>query len=114
MRSQGSPAWAAAFLVAFALVPLGCSRFGETAKPRRRAPHKVFLVGFDGMDPTLARRFMAEGKVPNLSQLARGRDLLAAPDDAAVRVADGVGELRHRRQPGQAGGSFRTMARSGA
>ncbi len=71
MRSQGRAAWAAAVLAGCALVGLGCSRSGETAKPRRRAPHKVFLVGFDGMDPTLARRFMAEGKLPNLSQLAR-------------------------------------------
>jgi predicted AlkP superfamily phosphohydrolase/phosphomutase len=31
----------------------------------------VFLVGFDGIDPTLARQFMAEGKLPNLSRLAR-------------------------------------------
>jgi predicted AlkP superfamily phosphohydrolase/phosphomutase len=58
-------------LAVLALVALGCSRSGETTRPRRRAPHKVFLVGFDGMDPTLARRFMAEGKLPNLSQLAR-------------------------------------------
>jgi hypothetical protein len=30
----------------------------------------VAVLGFDGMDPTLARRFMAEGKLPNLSRLA--------------------------------------------
>ncbi len=71
MRSQGRPARAAAILAVLALVALGCSRSGETPKPRRRAPHKVFLIGFDGMDPTLARRWMAEGKLPNLSQLAR-------------------------------------------
>jgi predicted AlkP superfamily phosphohydrolase/phosphomutase len=54
-----------------ALVALGCSRPGGAPKARRRAPHKVFLIGFDGMDPTLARRWMAEGELPNLSQLAR-------------------------------------------
>ena len=74
MRSQGRPARAVRSLVvlaALALVAPSCSRPGEGSKPRRRAPHKVFLVGFDGMDPTLAQRFMAEGKLPNLSQLAR-------------------------------------------
>jgi predicted AlkP superfamily phosphohydrolase/phosphomutase len=71
MRSQGRSTRAAAVLAGCALIALGCSRTGETVKPRRRAPHKVFLVGFDGMDPTLARRLMAEGKLPNLSQLAR-------------------------------------------
>ena len=71
MRSQGRSTWVAAVLASCALIALGCSRTGETAKLRRRAPHKVFLVGFDGMDPTLARRFMAEGKLPNLSRLAR-------------------------------------------
>jgi predicted AlkP superfamily phosphohydrolase/phosphomutase len=30
----------------------------------------VFIIGFDGMDPTLARRFMDEGKLPNLKKLA--------------------------------------------
>ncbi len=27
-------------------------------------------MGFDGMDPTLARKFMDEGKLPNLKKLA--------------------------------------------
>jgi predicted AlkP superfamily phosphohydrolase/phosphomutase len=30
----------------------------------------VFIMGFDGMDPTLARKFMDEGKLPNLKRLA--------------------------------------------
>ncbi|MEW6366426.1 MAG: alkaline phosphatase family protein [Acidobacteriota bacterium] len=30
---------------------------------------KVFIVGLDGMDPRLADRFMAEGKLPNLSRM---------------------------------------------
>ena len=74
MRSECRPARAAVapiLLAVLALVAVGCSRSGETPKPRRRSPRKVFLVGFDGMDPTLVRRWMAEGKLPNLSQLAR-------------------------------------------
>ena len=39
-------------------------------KPLRRAKQRVFVMGFDGMDPTLTRKFMAEGKLPNLQQLA--------------------------------------------
>jgi hypothetical protein len=30
---------------------------------------RVVIVGFDGMDPELASRFMSEGKLPNLSKL---------------------------------------------
>jgi hypothetical protein len=49
MRSNSRPAPAALVVLAvLALVALGCSRSGETPKPRRRTPHKVFLVGFDG------------------------------------------------------------------
>jgi predicted AlkP superfamily phosphohydrolase/phosphomutase len=31
--------------------------------------NKLVIVGLDGLDPTLAERFMAEGKLPNLSRL---------------------------------------------
>src|SRR5262249_35856225 len=40
------------------------------AKPLRRTKQRVFVMGFDGMDPTLARKFMDEGKLPNLKKLA--------------------------------------------
>jgi len=39
-------------------------------KPLRKAGERVFVIGYDGMDPTLARRFMDEGKMPNLKALA--------------------------------------------
>ena len=48
----------------------GCSRTPKTQKPLRKAPNKVFVLGFDGMDPNLARKFMDEGKLPNLKKLA--------------------------------------------
>ena len=41
-----------------------------SGKPVRRAKQRVFVLGFDGMDPTLARQFMDEGKLPNLKRLA--------------------------------------------
>ncbi|HSD09746.1 MAG TPA: alkaline phosphatase family protein [Candidatus Binatia bacterium] len=34
------------------------------------APRRVVIIGFDGMDPKLAERWMAEGKLPNLAALA--------------------------------------------
>ena len=39
----------------------------------RRTTQRVFVIGFDGMDPTLARKWMDEGKLPNMKRLARGR-----------------------------------------
>jgi len=36
---------------------------------------RVVIVGFDGMDPELANRFMGEGKLPNLAKLRDQRDL---------------------------------------
>lgn len=38
--------------------------------PRRR-PGRVIVLGFDGVDPRLAERWMAEGKLPNLARLRR-------------------------------------------
>jgi len=45
-----------------------CSRRGS-GKPLRRARQRVLVMGFDGLDPTLARRYMDEGKLPNLKRL---------------------------------------------
>ncbi len=38
--------------------------------PRRQPPTRVVVLGFDGMDPTLAGRWMADGSLPNLKRLA--------------------------------------------
>lgn len=66
--------FARAALVAAALCaafPLGACRKGpEGGKPLRRAKQRVFVIGFDGMDPTLSRRYMDEGKLPHLKALA--------------------------------------------
>ena len=35
------------------------------AQPRER----VYILGFDGMDPEITERLMAEGKLPNLSSM---------------------------------------------
>ena len=57
-------------LVATALLGGACQRVPQTTKAARKAPGKVFIMGFDGMDPTLARKFMDEGKLPNLKKLS--------------------------------------------
>ncbi len=58
-------------LLAAAAFPLvtSCSS-SVPGKPVRRAKQRVFVMGFDGMDPTLARRLMDEGKLPNFKKLA--------------------------------------------
>jgi len=57
-----------AVLVA-ALALTGCGP-SSSGKPVRRAKQRVFVLGFDGMDPTLARKWMDEGKLPNLKRLS--------------------------------------------
>jgi predicted AlkP superfamily phosphohydrolase/phosphomutase len=52
-----------------ALVALQCSS-SPPGKPVRRTKQRVFVIGFDGMDPTLARKWMDEGKLPNLRKLS--------------------------------------------
>lgn len=47
-----------------------CGGATKTTRPLRRTTQRVFVMGFDGMDPTLARKWMDEGKLPNLKALA--------------------------------------------
>jgi len=68
MRLSG-PVRSAALALAFAVPLLDCSA-GRAGKPLRRTRQRVFVIGFDGMDPTLARKWMDEGKLPNLKHLA--------------------------------------------
>ena len=41
---------------------------GQKAYKRSRAD-RMIIVGLDGMEPTLVEKFMAEGKLPNLTRL---------------------------------------------
>ena len=47
-----------------------CSSTPKGAKALRRSQQRVAILGFDGMDPTLVRKFMDEGKLPNLKRLS--------------------------------------------
>ncbi|MCH7592832.1 MAG: alkaline phosphatase family protein, partial [Planctomycetes bacterium] len=60
-------------LAAFFLWPLRwLIRFVRGRHALAKARIKRFVVlGLDGMEPTLAEKFMAEGKMPNLSRLAK-------------------------------------------
>jgi predicted AlkP superfamily phosphohydrolase/phosphomutase len=53
-----------------AAVWTACSSSPNGAKPLRRSRQRVAILGFDGMDPTLARKLMDEGKLPNFKRLA--------------------------------------------
>ncbi len=57
-------------VLALSLPLVDCQKRPEGGKPLRRAKQRVFVLGFDGMDPTLARKWMDEGKLPNLKALA--------------------------------------------
>jgi len=54
----------AAVLICAILALAGCGAEPEPAEQR------VVILGFDGMDPVLAQRWMDEGKLPNFSRLA--------------------------------------------
>ncbi len=64
---RGPLSAALAFVFAVSVLP-ACGP--KTTKPTRRSTERVFVIGFDGLDPTLTSKFMAEGKLPNLQQLA--------------------------------------------
>ena len=64
---RGRLSAALALVVAASILP-ACGP--KTTKPERRSKERVFVMGFDGMDPTLTSKFMAEGKLPNLQKLA--------------------------------------------
>jgi predicted AlkP superfamily phosphohydrolase/phosphomutase len=56
--------------VAVALCALACS--GGTRRGPSKVNKKLVILGFDGMDPHLLKKWMDEGKLPNISRLAQG------------------------------------------
>jgi predicted AlkP superfamily phosphohydrolase/phosphomutase len=56
----------------------------QTKEKRSERPHKVILLGIDGADPCLIRKFSAEGLLPNISRmLERGFFTEAVPSITA-------------------------------
>ncbi len=87
--------------LALALPLVDCSTKGP-GKPLRRAKQRVFVIGFDGMDPTLAKKWMDEGKLPNLKKLAEtgtfsvlGSTLPSESPTAWSSFATGVNPGKH-------------------
>ena len=60
---------------------------------------KLIFLGLDGLDPSLAERYMAEGKLPNLSRLREPGRLPPPAHHLPGALAGGLVHLRHRRQP---------------
>src|SRR5687768_7209880 len=61
-----------AFAIAVAAVglwSLACS--GGTTRGPSRVDKKMVILGFDGMDPVLLQRYLADGKLPNIAALAK-------------------------------------------
>ncbi len=63
------PGWRAVALLA--LVAAMLAWLGGPAPAPEPAAGRVIVLGFDGMDPNLARRWMNERKLPNFARLAR-------------------------------------------
>jgi hypothetical protein len=78
--------------------PGGCLLLRTAGKPARRAKERVVIIGFDGMDATLARRFMDEGKLPNLKKLADSGTFSKLETTQPLGVARGLGQLRDGRE----------------
>jgi predicted AlkP superfamily phosphohydrolase/phosphomutase len=52
------------------LVALALAAACTTSPPPRTFSQKMVILGFDGMDPRLVDRWMAEGKLPSMAKLA--------------------------------------------
>src|SRR4051812_3437257 len=59
----------AAAALSIAAVSIACS--GSKPRPASKFTQKMVILGFDGMDPHLLEKWMAEGKLPNISALAK-------------------------------------------
>jgi predicted AlkP superfamily phosphohydrolase/phosphomutase len=55
--------------LAVAIASLACS--GSSPRSRSAFTQKMVILGFDGMDPHLLQKWMDEGKLPNISALAK-------------------------------------------
>ena len=85
-----------------------CHKGPEGGKPLRRAKQRVFVIGFDGMDPTLARKYMDEGKLPNLKALAERYEASLSRSRGLRLVDIGRDELRTAAQLRAVHSSLRT------
>jgi predicted AlkP superfamily phosphohydrolase/phosphomutase len=57
-------------LLALLIVSLAVAPACGSRRPPERFKQKLVILGFDGMDPKLVKRWMDEGKLPNIRKLA--------------------------------------------
>lgn len=65
--------------------------------------NKVFVIGLDGMDPSLTKKYMDQGKMPNVKKLVDGRRLPRRFSDVGRSPNGNTANVDHtgyRRQPG--------------
>ncbi len=71
MNWRHSPGAGAALLAALAIIAtITAPATAEADAPEARPAKKIVVLGFDGADPNLVDRFMADGLLPNLQRLA--------------------------------------------
>jgi predicted AlkP superfamily phosphohydrolase/phosphomutase len=58
-------------LLALPLAGLALVLACGSPEPPQKFTQKLVILGFDGMDPRLVQRWMAEGRLPNMARLAR-------------------------------------------
>ncbi len=63
---------------------------------------RAIILGFDGMDPELTERFIAEGKLPNLARLRERGTFRKLQTTSPAHFSGGVVNVHDRREPGQA------------
>ena len=76
-----------------ALAALAACGGHHAAEPHTGKP-KVVILGFDGMDPDLVRRFMAKGEMPNMQKLsAQGGLFDLTPTDEQKMIVEATAEF---------------------
>jgi predicted AlkP superfamily phosphohydrolase/phosphomutase len=91
-------------LVLMGLISGGCRNqdMSESSAHDDGARARLIVLGVDGMDPVLTRRFMAEGRLPHLTALAREGSFLeletSIPPQSPVawsHIISGAGSSQH-------------------
>ena len=74
-----------------------------SCQPRKwQGDQKLIILGIDGMDPQLLKKFMAEGKMPNFSALAQKGSFRLLTTSIPPQSPGGLVELDHGHECGRA------------
>ena len=73
-----------------------------SCQPRKwHGDQKLIILGIDGMDPQLLKKFMAEGKMPNFSALAQKGIVPSAYHQHSAAESGGLVEPDHWNECGR-------------